>query len=229
MEGRSSAYLQENRSCAPPIAITVATTAALAATAVPSFGQYSPLPGVVDVSRVAAGTYTTDPAHTLVAWKVDHFGFNDYFGLFGDAEGTLTIDPADPSAATVDVSLPITSLAVVSEGLREHMLRPGKDGAKPDFFGPEPGMARFVSTGVDVGRDGVSAMIRGNLTMNGVTRPTTIDAQFTGAGANPMSDVQTLGFEGTTTISRSAFGIDYAVPMVSDEVELTISVAFERQ
>ncbi|MGB3738622.1 MAG: YceI family protein [Pontixanthobacter sp.] len=210
-------------------AITLFSAAALAAIAVPTFGQYSPLPGVVDVSRVAAGTYVTDPAHTLVAWEVDHFGFNDYFGLFGNAEGTLTIDPADPSAASVDVSLPIASLAVVSEGLREHMLRPGKDGAKPDFFGADPGMARFVSTGVDVGRDGVSAMIRGNLTMNGMTRPVMIDTRFTGAGANPRSEVQTIGFEGTTTISRSAFGIDYAVPMVSDEVELTISVAFEKE
>ncbi len=212
-----------------PFAITLATTAALAAMAVPTFGQYSPLPGVVDVSRVTAGTYAADPAHTLVAWEVDHFGFNDYFGLFGDAQGTLTIDPADPAAATVDVSLPITSLAVVSEGLRDHMLRPGKDGAKPDFFGAEPGMARFRSTEVDVGRDGVSAMIRGDLTMNGTTQPVTIDTRFTGAGANPMSDARTIGFEGTTTISRSAFGIDYAVPMVSDEVELTISAAFEKQ
>lgn len=187
------------------------------------------LPGQVDVSRVSGGTYQTDPAHTLVGWTVDHFGFNDYFGLFGDAEGTLTIDPANPEDAMVDVSLPITSLAVVSEGLRDHMLRPGKDGAEPDFFGPEPGKARFQSTSVELGEDGTSAMVGGNLTMNGVTRPITIDTEFTGAGSNPMSKVETIGFEGKTTISRSAFGIDYAVPMVSDEVELEITVAFEKR
>ncbi|MGB7407396.1 MAG: YceI family protein, partial [Pontixanthobacter sp.] len=91
------------------------------------------------------------------------------------------------------------------------------------------GMARFQSTNVTIGRDGISAMIDGNLTMNGVTQPISIDTQFTGAGANPMSDAETIGFEGQTTISRSAFGIDYAVPMVSDEVALTISVAFEKE
>ncbi len=101
-------------------------------------------PGLVDVSRVAGGTYVADGSHSLVAWSVDHFGFNDYFGLFGDVEGTLTIDPANPSEAMVDVTVPITSVAVVSDGLRDHLLRPGKDGAEPDFFGPEPEPARFV-------------------------------------------------------------------------------------
>ena len=65
--------------------------------------------------------------------------------------------------------------------------------------------------------------------MNGVTKPVVIAAEFTGAGANPMSQVQTVGFEGTTTIKRTDFGINFAVPMVSDEVELDISAAFEKK
>ncbi|GAB5349038.1 YceI family protein [Alteriqipengyuania sp. 357] len=186
-------------------------------------------PGQMDVSRVAAGTYQTDPAHTLVAWSVNHFGFNDYYGAFGDVEGTLTIDPANPGAAKVDVTIPITSVALVSEGLRDHLLRAPKDGADADFFGADPEAARFVSTGVDVGANGTEADITGNLTMNGVTKPVTIAAKFTGAGTNPMSKAETVGFEGTTTIMRSDFGVDYAVPMVSDEVELKISAAFEKQ
>ena len=137
------------------------------------------------------------------------------------------MDPANPDAAKVDVTIPITSISVVSEGLRDHLLRPGKDGGDPDFFGAEPEAARFVSTNVDV--DGTEATITGNLTMNGVTKPVTIDARFIGAGSNPMSKVETVGFEGTTTIMRSDFGVDYAVPMVSDEVELKISAAFEKQ
>ncbi|MEN8676608.1 MAG: YceI family protein, partial [Alteriqipengyuania sp.] len=99
----------------------------------------------------------------------------------------------------------------------------------PDFFGPEPDAARFVSTTVDIGDDGTSASITGNLTLNGVTNPVTIDARFTGAGTNPMNKAETIGFEGTTTIQRSDFGVDYAVPMVSDEVMLKITVAFEKQ
>lgn len=187
------------------------------------------LPGQMDVSRVSGGTYQTDPAHTLVAWSVNHFGFNDYFGVFGDVEGALSIDPSDPESATVDVTIPITSVAVASDGLRKHLLRPGKDGGDPDFFGAEPEAARFVSTQVDVAENGTDATIMGNLTMNGVTKPVTIAASFTGAGANPMSKVETVGFSGTTTIKRSDFGIAYALPVVSDEVELKISAAFEKQ
>jgi len=64
---------------------------------VPLIAQSAPqVPGVKDTSRVAAGTYTTDPGHTLIGWRVSHFGFNDYFGIFGDATGTLTLDPEKP-------------------------------------------------------------------------------------------------------------------------------------
>jgi len=209
---------------------TLAVFALIGAATVPALAiqESAPaLPGQVDVSRVSGGTYVTDPSHTLVAWSVNHFGFNDYYGAFGDVEGTLQIDPANPGAAMVDVTIPITSVSVVSEGLRDHLLRPGKDGGDPDFFGAEPEAARFVSTRVVV--NGTSADITGNLTMNGITRPVTIGAVFTGAGKNPMSDVETIGFEGTTTIMRSQFGIDYALPIVSDEVTLTISAAFEKQ
>ena len=186
------------------------------------------LPGQADMSRVTAGTYSTDPAHTLVEWEVSHFGFNPYIGLFGDAEGTLVIDPANIGATKLDVSVPIASLSVVSEGLREHMLRPGKDGGAPDFFGPEPGNARFVSTAVHR-VDDMSAHVMGNLTMNGVTKPFDMTVTFSGAGSNPMSRAESIGFTGTATVTRSEFGIAYGVPMVSDDVELTITAAFEKQ
>lgn len=186
------------------------------------------IPGQPDPARVSAGTYSVDGSHTLVQWSVDHFGFNPYLGLFGDATGTLRLDPANLGAARVEITLPVTSLSVVSSGLREHMLRPGKDGGKPDFFGPAPAPARFVSTAVRP-TGPRQADIVGDLTLNGVTQPVTIAAEFTGAGTNPMNKQATVGFTGTTAISRSAFGIDYAVPMVGDEVKLAITVAFEKQ
>jgi polyisoprenoid-binding protein YceI len=186
------------------------------------------VPGQVDVSRVAAGTYQVDPGHTLVGWRANHFGFNDYFGIFGNPTGTLEIDPANPAAAKLDVTLPIASVITASEGLTDHLTRAGRDGAAPDFFGPDPAPARFVSTSVEPTGD-LTANITGDLTMNGVTKPVVIAAEFTGAGANPMSQVQTIGFEGTTTIKRTDFGIKAFVPMVSDEVELDISAAFEKR
>jgi polyisoprenoid-binding protein YceI len=210
--------------------LSLTAISALAAAPVFADNHAAPdTPGAMDVSRVTAGTYQTDPAHTLVGWRVSHFGFNDYFGTFGDAEGTLTIDPANPAAAQVDVTLPITSVSVVSEGLRDHLLRPGSDGGDPDFFGPNPAPARFVSDAVTVYGNGTKALVSGSLTLNGRTNPVVIEATFTGAGANPRSQVETIGFEGELDIKRSDFGIDYAIPMVGDEVGLMISVAFEKQ
>ena len=86
--------------------------------AAPGFADDAPaIPGQVDVSRVTAGTYATDPGHTLVSWRLNHFGFNDYFGLFGDIEGTLQLDPANPEAASLDVTIPIADVTVASAGL----------------------------------------------------------------------------------------------------------------
>lgn len=190
--------------------------------------QNAQAPGAMDASRVTAGTYAADPAHTLVQWSVNHFGFNPYFGLFGDIEGTLTIDPDAIEDAQVNVQIPITSVAVPSEGLRDHLLRPGENSDDPDFFGPNPAMAEFTST--EVTRLGANrAFIRGNLTMNGQSAPVALVTQFTGGGANPMNEAETIGFTAETTIDRSDWGVDYGIPMVSDEVDLKISVAFEKQ
>ena len=204
---------------------TLAILALVAAT--PLIGQGMQLPGQKDAARVTAGTYKADPGHSLIGWEVNHFGFNDYYGLFGDVAGTLMIDPANPNAAKVDVTIPVGKVTTASAGLTSHLLRAGKDGGKPDFFGPAPADARFVSTKVVA--SGMTAKITGNLTLNGVTKEVTFDAEFTGAGANPFNKKETIGFEAETEIKRSDFGIAYALPMVSDEVELDISVAFEKQ
>jgi polyisoprenoid-binding protein YceI len=97
-----------------------------------------------------------------------------------------------------------------------------------DFFdAANHANATFVSTKVTP--SGTSAKIEGNLTLRGVTKPVVLDAKFYGAGANPMSKVATVGFEATTSIKRSDFGVAYGIPMVSDQVDLKITAAFERQ
>lgn len=204
--------------------------APLSLLAVPLVAQQMPTeaPGKPDPSRVAAGTYALDPNHTLIGWRVDHLGFSDYFGVFGDATGTLTLDPANPAAAKVDVTIPVAKVLTASPGLNEHLLRPGKDGGKPDFFGPNPANARFVSTQITPGADGTSATIVGDLTLNGQTHPVTIAARFKGAGTFPGGK-PTVGFQGKATISRSQWGISTGVPLVSDAVELDISAPFELQ
>lgn len=201
-----------------------------AAVAIPVIAQSPPpAPGTPDKARVTAGTYKADSAHTMVVWEVDHLGFSDYTGIFGDVTGTLVLDPANPAASKVDVTIPVAKVTTASKGLTGHLLRAGKGDKKPDFFGAKPAAARFVSTNVVLGEGGDEAQVTGNFTLNGVTKPVTLDVEFHGAGASPMSKTETVGFEAEATIKRSDFGIGFGVPMVSDEVELEIHAAFEKK
>lgn len=199
------------------------------ALAVPALSQPAMnKPGSPDPAAVTGGTYKADPGHTLVRWEVDHLGFTPYFGLFGDVTGTLTLDPKNPAASKVDVTIPVSKVTTANAGLTAHLLKPAASGGKPDFFGATPVDARFVSTKVTP--RGRAATIAGNLTLNGVTKPVTLDAQFYGAGKMPaqMGGKENVGFRATTSIKRSDFGVGYGVPLVSDEVKLDIVAAFEK-
>lgn len=145
--------------------------------------------------------------------------------------GTLTIDPKNPNAAKVDITIPVAKVTTASAGLTEHLLRAGKDGKKSDFFGPSPADARFVSTRVEA--KGNEAKVTGNLTLNGVTKQVILDVDFHGAGMSPAMggypSKENIGFDSEVTIKRSDFGINAALPLVSDEVELDIAAAFVKQ
>ncbi len=184
-------------------------------------------PGKADPALVSGGTYKADAGHTLVMWSVDHFGFSPYYGLFGDINGTLTLDPKNPAAAKVDVTIPVSKVVTASAGLTAHLLKPADAGKAADFFGANPADARFVSTNVRV--NGQNATITGNLTLNGQTKPVTLEAKFHGAGKSPMGGAENVGFTATGSFKRSEFGVGFAIPMVSDEVKLKISAAFVKQ
>ncbi|WP_156679017.1 YceI family protein [Sphingomonas profundi] len=202
----------------------LAPLAALAlAAALPAAAQMpTKAPGTMDVKQVTAGTYSVDSGHTQVVFTVNHLGFNSYWGIFGGATGTLTIDPAKPNAATVSIEIPLNGLVTTSEKLNAHL-------ATPDFFDAAKfPTATFKSTSVTV--SGNSARIAGNLTLRGVTKPVVLDAKFTGAGNGPMPPHGlNVGFEATTSVKRSDFGISYGVPLVSDVVPLKITAAFEKK
>lgn len=194
-----------------------------------SFAQApTAIPGSPNPAAVTGGTYTVDPGHTLIVWTLDHLGFSPYSGIFGDVTGSLTLDPKNPNEAKVDVTIPVSKVVTASTGLTSHLLSPGKDGGKPDFFGATPSDARFVSTKVVA--NGQQAKIIGNLTLNEITRPVTLDATFYGAGKAPaqMGGKENVGFKATGTITRSHFGLGFGAPMVGDEVTLEISAAFQK-
>lgn len=202
------------------------------AIAAPLTAQNAPAtPGARDATRVTGGTYKVDPEHTLVGWKLDHLGFTPYYGLFGQITGSLQLDPKNVGAAKVDITIPVAKVTTASPGLTAHLLKPpAQAGGKPDFFGATPADARFVSTSVVRGTDANEAKITGNLTFNGVTKPVVLDVEFYGAGKLPqgMGGAEVVGFEAEATIKRSDFGVDTAIPFVSDEVKLDIVAAFTK-
>lgn len=120
------------------------------------------------------------------------------------------------------MTIPASSIKTNNDKLTEHLR--GKD-----FFDVEKfPTLNFTSTAVKpTGK--TTADIAGNITVHGVTRPVILKASFVGQGMNPMTKAATVGFTATTAIKRSDFGISYGVPMVSDEVELKITTAFEQK
>ena len=172
-------------------------------------------------ASVRAGTYSIEPSHTQVTFSVSHFGFTEYSGLFSGASGSLQIDPAHPATAKLEVSMPVASVQTTSAKLDGEL--------KGDqwFDAARFPTATFASTKVTPAGSG-RATIAGNLTLHGVTRPVILQARFVGAGVNPLDKSETIGFSATGTIKRSAFGVKQYVPLVGDDVTLSIAGAFTR-
>lgn len=188
-----------------------------------AIAQMPAAPGAKDASRVTGGTYQVDPGHTQVAFAYDHMGFTNNFGIISEATGTLTLDPKNISESKVSIEVPIANVRTGIAALDEHLM-------KADFFDAAKfPKATFVSTGVKA--DGpTSAEITGNLTIKGVTKPVTLDADFYGAGKAPAmaGGKENVGFVATATVKRSDFNMGYGVPMVGDQIELKIVAAFQK-
>jgi polyisoprenoid-binding protein YceI len=192
------------------LSISTAVPVALAQTAAPT------------LDGVKAGTYKVESYHTQVGFSLSHFGFTNYAGLFSGATGRLHLDPAHLTAAKLDVSIPVQSIETTVPQLTDEL-----KGAQWFDTAKFPS-ATFTSTKVVGGSNG-DATITGNLTLHGVTKPVVLHAHFIGAGVNPLDKAYTVGFEATTTIKRSEFGVTTYVPAVGDDVRLTIAGAFELQ
>ncbi len=170
--------------------------------------------------EVRSGSYVLDPAHGKITWSVDHMGFSTYVGQFTDVAGTLDLDVRNPAASTLSATIDTDSVGTLNDQLDSHL-------RTADFLDTANfPQAQFAATSIRlIDRD--SAAITGNLTLRGVTRPVTIEADFNQAGINPVDQKYTLGFDGETTIKRSDFGINYGLPMLGDEVTLNLEAEFK--
>ena len=172
-------------------------------------------------AEVQSGTYSVDPLHTQVGFSLLHMGFSHFDGHFAEASGSLTLSVSDPAASKLSVSLPTASVSTPVAKLNEELVAPEWfDAAKFPTIS-------FVSTKVTpLGKD--SAKVAGNLTLHGVTKPVVLTAHFVGAGVNPIDKKYTVGFDATGKIKRSDFCVSTYLPLIGDEVTLSINGAFER-
>ena len=189
--------------------VLITATSAFAADAISS-----------DPHAVVGGVYNVESSHTRVQFSVSHMGFTNWYGDFTDIKGTLRLDPKNITASTVDITIPVASVSTTNSKL-DGELKSAEWLDATQF----PTM-HFVSSKI-VQTAPNKANITGDLSFHGVTKPVTLSATFNAAGANPMSKNYTVGFDATTTIKRSDFGVKTYVPMIGDETAVRVSAAFE--
>lgn len=169
-----------------------------------------------------SGQYQIEPSHTQVLFTLDHFGFTNFNGLFSGASGILELDAKNPAKSKVDIRVKTETVQTPVDKLNEEL-----KGA--DWFDvakyPE---AHFVSTKV-ISQGKGAALVAGDLSLHGVTKPVTLKVKLHGTGVNPLSKAYTVGFDASTQIQRSDFGIKQYVPAVGDKVTLRIEGAFEKK
>ncbi|MDQ3039587.1 MAG: YceI family protein [Pseudomonadota bacterium] len=168
-------------------------------------------------NAAAAGvTYKLDPQHTNVIASWSHFGYSHPSANFGEASGTLVYDAATPEKSTVEVSLPLIGLSTFVPALDKHL-------KSADFFdaGKFPA-ASFKSNKVQAVGVGLFE-VTGILTIKNVSKPVVLLVTLNRAAVHPMTKLETMGFDATTTIKRSDFGIGMYAPAVSDAISIRIT------
>jgi polyisoprenoid-binding protein YceI len=171
----------------------------------------------------APETFNIDPAHTLPRFEYNHMGFSQQLSRFDKLTGTITLDRV-AKTGSIDVTIDAKSVNTGSSQFNEHIQ--GKDFLDTADF---PTIS-YKSTAVKFNGDAV-ASVEGNLTIKGVTKPVVLDVSGPTGPVQGMDKKQHEGFNATTTIHRSDFGIGAGLPtaVLSEDVKLTIELDVAKQ
>jgi len=151
-----------------------------------------------------AGTWAIDPSHSSVEFVVRHLVVTKVKGRFGAFEGTLTVDPTDLLASSVDVTLQVASIGTGDEQRDAHL-------RSPDFFDSEQfPTITFRSSAVRAA--GSDYEVDGDLTIKGVTKAVTLALEYNGTSPDPWGGIRS-GFSAETEINRRDFGLDFDVKL----------------
>lgn len=155
-------------------------------------------------------------AHAFVQFRVQHLGYSWLYGRFNEFSGAFSYDEAKPEASKINVEIQTASVDS-NHAERDKHLR-GDDFLNVD----KHPTASFVSSAFKPGKDG-NAVLEGNLTLNGVTKPVSIDIEKIGGGKDPWGG-ERVGFEGTTTFAMADFDIKKNLGPASANVEMILSI-----
>ena len=166
-----------------------------------------------------SGSYTLDPTHTRIGFVARHAMVTKVRGAFNAFEGTAVLDFADPSRSSATVSIDVASIDT-RQPQRDAHLRTN------DFFdAPTFPTITFASTSAQQ-VDDVTFRLTGDLTIKGVTRPVSIDFEHTGAAKDPFGNVR-VGFEGSTTLNRSDYGVTFNAALETGGVLVSEKIVLE--
>ncbi len=168
-----------------------------------------------------AGTWTVDPSHSSVEFVVRHLVVSKVKGRFGAFEGTINLDPENPVASSVEVTIQVASIDTGDEQRDGHL-------KSSDFFELDrfPTIT-FRSTGVQAA--GSDYQVEGELTVKGVTKPVTLSLEYNGTSADPWGGTR-AGFSAETEINRRDFGLDFDVKLdtgsalVGEKIKIQLEV-----
>jgi polyisoprenoid-binding protein YceI len=172
------------------------------------------------------GDYTLDVSHTRLGFSARHAMVTTVRGQFQDYTGHAHIDTANPAASKVELTIQTGSIDTGNPDRNGHLV-------SPDFFDVENNPEiTFVSTEVERHSDSgeTTWVITGDLTIKGVTKPVTVDFEYTGTAIDPYQN-QRIGFEGKTTVNRKDWGISWNAALdaggvlVSEKVTLEFEVS----
>ena len=162
-----------------------------------------------------ADSYTIDPTHTYPNFTINHLGFSTLHGRFGKTSGTVNMDRAK-GTGSVDIVIDAASIDTGFKKRDDHL-------RSPDFFNvvefPE---LTFKSTKITFTENG--ATVVGDLNIKGVSKSVSLNVDSINCGVHPFNKKNVCGFNASTQLKRSDFGIKYALPAVGDDVMLSIEV-----
>ena len=158
----------------------------------------------------------TKGAHAFIQFRVQHLGYSWLYGRFNEFSGNFSYDEAAPEKAAVEVIIKTASVDS-NHAERDKHLR------SDDFLDvkkfPE---AKFTSTRYTPGKDG-KGVLKGNMTLHGVTKAVEIEVEHIGAGTDPWGGYR-RGFQGSTKFAMADFGIVKDLGPKSKDVEMILSI-----